>query len=175
MRDDAKLFVLMHSLFTHLRMDPGTRDRRWLAVYALTAWNLINYGKNKEAVSLLEQIVKIREQTLTEDHPNRLMSQHALAIAYQANGQVKEAVSLLEQIVKIQEQTLTEDHRDRLASRHNLAIMYWALGCRNASLQMMKDVVEIHGRVLDEHHPDRMSSQAWLESFEDEIRDAELS
>ena len=102
MRDDAKLFVLMHSLFTHLRMDPGTVDRRWLAVYALTAWNLINYSKNKEAVSLLEQMVKIKEQTLTGDHPDRLASQHTLVIAYRENGQAKEAVLLLEQIVKIQ-------------------------------------------------------------------------
>ena len=175
MRDDAKLFVLMHSLFTHLRMDPGTVDRRWLAVYALTAWNLINYDKNKEAVSLLEQMVKIKEQTLTEDHPDRLASQHILALVYRENRQVKEAVLLLEQVVKIEEQILTEDHPDRLSSQHTLAIIYWDLGRRNASLQMMKHVVEIHGRVLDEHHPDRMSSQAWLEIFEGEIRDAELS
>lgn len=41
--------------------------------------------------------VKMREQTLAEDHPSRLTSEHVLASTYQANGQVKEAVSLLEQ------------------------------------------------------------------------------
>ncbi len=54
-------------------------------------------------MSLLEQVVKIEEQTLAEDHPSRLASQQVLAGVYRANGQVKEAVSLLEQVVKIQE------------------------------------------------------------------------
>ncbi|KAF7505310.1 hypothetical protein GJ744_001013 [Endocarpon pusillum] len=53
-------------------------------------------GQVKEALSLLEQVVKISEQTLAEDHPDRLASQHELARAYKANGQIKEAVSLLE-------------------------------------------------------------------------------
>jgi ankyrin repeat protein len=49
----------------------------------------------KKAVSLLEEVVKIREQSLAEDHPDRQAPQHAMARAYEANGQVKEAVSLL--------------------------------------------------------------------------------
>ena len=53
-------------------------------------------GQVKEAVSLLQQVVQIKEQILAEDHPSRLASQYALAGAYQANRQVKEAVSLLE-------------------------------------------------------------------------------
>jgi hypothetical protein len=74
MQDDAKLFVLMNSLLTHLGLDRQTVNRRWLDVYELTAWNLINYGKIKEAVSLLEKVVTIQEQTLAEDHPSQLAS-----------------------------------------------------------------------------------------------------
>lgn len=85
-------------------------------MYELTAKNPVNYGKVKEAVSLLEQVVKIREQTLAEDHPSRLASQHALAGAYKANGQVKEAVSLLEQVIKIKKRILAEDDPSRLVS-----------------------------------------------------------
>jgi Tetratricopeptide repeat len=66
-------------------------------------------------------VVEIEEQTLSEDHPDRLASQHALAGAYQANGQIKEAVSLLKQVVEIREQTLSEDHPSRLASQRELA------------------------------------------------------
>lgn len=61
-----------------------------------------------------------RERILAEDHPNRLISQHTLAGAYQANGQVKEAVDLLQQVVAIRERTLIEDHPDRLASQNLL-------------------------------------------------------
>ena len=44
-------------------------------------------GQVKEAVKLLEEVVRIKGQTLAEDHPDRLASQHALAEAYRANGQ----------------------------------------------------------------------------------------
>jgi hypothetical protein len=46
-------------------------------------------------------VVEIRGTTLAPDHPSRLASQHALAGAYQANGQVQEAAVLLEQVVNI--------------------------------------------------------------------------
>lgn len=58
------------------------------------------------------------------DHPSRLASQHELALAYQANGQVKEAVTLLQHVAKVQRGVLAEDHPDRLASQHNLARAY---------------------------------------------------
>jgi hypothetical protein len=79
-------------------------------------------------VSLLEQVVTIQEQTLAEDHPHRLTSQHVLAGAYQANGQVKVAVSLLEQVITIRKQTLAKNHPSRLASQHVLAGVYQANG-----------------------------------------------
>jgi hypothetical protein len=68
LRDDARLFVLVHNLMTHLGLDRHTVDRRWLEAYELTGRNLVYYGKPNKAVSLLEQVVKIQEQTLAEDH-----------------------------------------------------------------------------------------------------------
>ncbi|KAM0346534.1 hypothetical protein ACHAP4_011692, partial [Fusarium culmorum] len=53
-------------------------------------------GKARQAVGILGHVVAIEETTLAENHPDRLASQHALAGAYQANGQVAEAVKLLE-------------------------------------------------------------------------------
>jgi tetratricopeptide (TPR) repeat protein len=77
---------------------------------------LYNLGKSKKAVVLLEQVVKIEETILAEDHPDQLALQHELGSTYEANRQVKEAVVLLEQVVKIHKTTLAEDHPDRLAS-----------------------------------------------------------
>jgi tetratricopeptide (TPR) repeat protein len=102
-----------------------------------------NAGQVKEAVLLLEQIVTIKEQTLAEDHPNRLASQHELAGAYQANGEVKEAVSLLEQVVQIQEQTLTEDHPDRLTSQHELAVMLAVQIANRANISSYSTVLNV--------------------------------
>ena len=89
-------------------------------VYDLSSRDLVNWEHISKAISLLEQDVQIRQQTLAEDHPDRLASQYELARAYRANGQFKEAVSLLGQVVQIEEQTLAVDHPHRLALQHEL-------------------------------------------------------
>ena len=121
MRDDAKLFVLMHSLLTHPGLDRQTVDRRWLEVYELTAWNLINYGKIKEAVSLLEQVVQIREQTLAEDHPDRLASKNNLATMYWDLGRRSAGLQMMKHVVEIRRQVLDEHHPAREGSEAWLA------------------------------------------------------
>jgi DNA-binding SARP family transcriptional activator len=75
----------------------------------------------KEAVALLEHVVKVKQTTLAETHPYRLASQHALASAYQASGQMKEAVALLEHVVKVRETTLAATHPSRQVSERVLA------------------------------------------------------
>jgi hypothetical protein len=61
--------------------------------------------------------IKFLEQSsnsLAEDHPHRLASQHTLAGAYRADGQVGKAVKLLEHAVAVREKVLAEDHPSRL-------------------------------------------------------------
>jgi Tetratricopeptide repeat len=169
MRADAKLFIFMKRIFTHLGLNWAVVELPWMGVYDLAARNLHDHGKIKEAVALLEEVVKIKEQSLAEDHPSRLASQRALAGAYKTNGQVKEAVALLEEVMKIQEQSLAEDHPSRLASQHNWAIYMWELGSQSPALEIMMRVVKIRRRMLNKTHPDRQSSEAWLAEFETEI------
>ncbi|KNB13727.1 hypothetical protein FOXG_20899 [Fusarium oxysporum f. sp. lycopersici 4287] len=118
-------------------------------------------GRVIEAVGLLEHVVAIREKTLAESHPSRLVSQHGLAIAYQANGQIKEAVKLQEHVVAIQEKTLAESHPDRLASQYVLAIAYRANGQIKEAAKLLERVV-ISDKTLAESHPDRLASQREL-------------
>ena len=159
MRSDMKLFTLLEKVCGRLTLDGLSVAARWVGLYDLAGRNLLNCGKAKEAMALLKQVVKIREQTLAEDHSDRLASQHELASAYEANGQVKEAVLLLEQVVKIQEQTLTEDHPDRLASQHALAGAYKANGQVKEAVSLQEQVVKIKEQRLAEDHPSRLTSQ----------------
>ncbi|KAM3067116.1 hypothetical protein ACMFMG_011672 [Clarireedia jacksonii] len=159
MRQDTRLSHLLKDIFIGLGKHPEEPSKESLPLYDLQARSLLNIGKNKTAVALLEQVVKIKEAMLAEDHPSRLASQHALAIAYEANGQVKEAVALLKQVVEIKETTLAEDHPDRLASQHELAIAYEANGQVKEAVALLKQVVEIQETTLAEDHPDRLASQ----------------
>lgn len=56
------------------------------------------------------------QEKLAEDHPSRLASQHALAVAYRANGQISEAVELLKPVVLIKQRKLHVNHRSRTVS-----------------------------------------------------------
>ncbi|KAF2785582.1 purine and uridine phosphorylase, partial [Melanomma pulvis-pyrius CBS 109.77] len=70
-------------------------------------------GRIREAVKWLEESCRWRNR-LDEDNSDLLFSQHALAIAYEADGQIKKAVELLEHVVAV-EKVLAEEHPDRLA------------------------------------------------------------
>jgi hypothetical protein len=89
MRQDSRLSHLLEDMFTELNKNPEEPSKESLPLYDLQARSWSNIGKNKKAVSLLEQMVEIRTTTLAADHPSRLASQHELALAYLANGQVK--------------------------------------------------------------------------------------
>ncbi|KAL8329138.1 hypothetical protein RB597_004735 [Gaeumannomyces tritici] len=121
-------------------------------------------GRIKEAVKYLGKACQWRDGHFAEDHPDRLASQHELAIAYQANGQVKQAVALLEQVVAIRAKTLAEDHPSRLASQHALAIAYQADGQVRHAVALLEQVVAIEARTLAEDHPSRLASQHELAS-----------
>ena len=86
-------------------------------------------------------------------------SQHTLASAYPANGQVKDAVRLLEQVVAIKERVMAEDHPSRLASQAVLASAYQANGQVKDAVRLLEQVVAIEGRVLAEDHLERLASQ----------------
>ena len=62
------------------------------------------------------------EGSLAKSLPGQLASQHALAVAYRANGQIGEAVKMLEHVVVV-EDALAEEHPDRLASQQALEVV----------------------------------------------------
>ena len=73
-------------------------------------------GHASQGVALLEHVVKVKETTLAETHPDRLASQHALALAYDANEQPQEALPLLKHVVAVECRVLSDNHPSRLIS-----------------------------------------------------------
>ena len=102
---------------------------------------------------MLQHVVTIQKKILAEDHPDRLVSQHALAQAYRANGQVKEAIELLQHVVTIQK-TLAEDHPNRLASQYALAKACQDNGQVEEAVKLKQYITAIQNKKLAEDHPD---------------------
>jgi tetratricopeptide (TPR) repeat protein len=122
-------------------------------------------GQIKEAVDLMEHVVKVRKVTLAETHPDQLASQHELGVFYWANGQIKEAVELLEHIVNVQKVTLIETHPDQLQSQHQLGVSYWANGQIKEAVELLEYVIKVRKVTLAETHPDMLASQHALGVF----------
>jgi len=118
-------------------------------------------GRIRDAVSWLEESYDLRKD-LPEDDADRLSTQHALAGAYEADGQVKNAIQLLEHVVATKGRVLAEDHPNRLASQHELASAYLANDQVKDAVQILEGVEAIEGRVLAEDYLDRLSSQHGL-------------
>ena len=118
-------------------------------------------GRIREAVKWLEECCRLRGR-LDEEDLNRLASQHALARAYEAVGQVKKAVELLEHVVAMRKKLLAEKHPDRLASKHELARAYRSDGQVKKAVELLEHVVVVRVKVLAEEHSDRLTSQQWL-------------
>lgn len=166
MRDDRRLEQLLGDIFKVAKIDAANLDpsQKWLNLYRLKALNSFDLGQIKDTIELQEQANKIRERELSESHPDRLGSQHELAVAYLENGQSKEAIELLEQVVKIRS-TLMESHPDRLASQHALARAYKENGQVEKAIELMEYVVKVRKRTLPEGHRSRLKSQEMLAIF----------
>lgn len=114
-------------------------------------------GRTREAIAWLEECSRLRE-VLAENHPDRLASQHVLAVTYRSNGQIKEAVDLLERVVAMQK-AFAENSFERLSSQHALAISYQANGQVKEAIKLLEHVVAIRTEILVENHSDRLASQ----------------
>ena len=66
-------------------------------------------------------LVRLPEEVLAEYHPDRLASEHELASAYEADGQVKKAIRLLEHVVSMERSKFSELHPSRVVSEQMLA------------------------------------------------------
>ena len=164
MREDIKLETLLEGIYKVLKIAPSDPSQKHMRIWDLSVWSMGYMGHPSQAVALLEYVVKVRET-----HPDRLSSQHELAVAYYNNRQTEKAVSLLEHVVKIKETTLAETHPSRLVSQHALAIVYNASGQSEKALVLLKHVVAVESRDLSEDNPSRLISIRALQAIESQL------
>ncbi|KAF4965107.1 hypothetical protein FSARC_7046 [Fusarium sarcochroum] len=101
---------------------------------------LIQDGRPKEAVMLLEDVVESNTK-LAEDDPHRLEMEFWLALAYQHNSQYRQATELLEHISGIQARTLAETDPDRIDTERLLAWTYSLNGQIEDAIKLYECVI----------------------------------
>ncbi|TVQ24624.1 MAG: tetratricopeptide repeat-containing protein, partial [Leptolyngbya sp. DLM2.Bin15] len=92
------------------------------------AWQLYQQGQYGEAILLVQQALVIRENLLSENHPDVASSLNNLARLYQAQGNYGAAEPLYQRSLFIRETILGENHPDVATSLNSLALLYYAQG-----------------------------------------------
>jgi tetratricopeptide (TPR) repeat protein len=159
MREDDRLESLLGGMYEVLQIVPSDPSEEYIEIWELAAMNLQDKCHTRQAIMLLEHVVKVRETTLADTHPYQLASQHELARAYLDNSQVKEALALLEHVIKIKETTLGETDPDRLASQNILAIAYLDNRQTKEAIALLKHVNKMGETTLAETDSGRLASQ----------------
>ncbi|KAF7539268.1 hypothetical protein G7054_g2248 [Neopestalotiopsis clavispora] len=114
----------------------------------------------REALDYLKAACHYMEKHSSEDDPNRLESEHALAMIYTHIKKTKKAIEMLEHVVSVEERTLDEHDSSRLASEHALACAYHYNKQTQKAIEMLEHIVEVqkstpaeddHARLTAEH------------------------
>jgi serine/threonine protein kinase/thioredoxin-like negative regulator of GroEL len=106
------------------------------------AVSLKSLGYPIDAVPLLEQSLKTREELLGTEHLDTLTAVAHLGRAYGAAGNYAEALPLLERNLKVRKRILGEDHGDTIKSMSDLALAYEFLGRLPEAIALFEDVVK---------------------------------
>jgi tetratricopeptide (TPR) repeat protein len=121
-----------------------------------------------DPVSRLEQTIKIQQQTLAEDDPDRLASQLEFGKAYQTNWQLQlelqlqEELKVSEELLQLNKLRLVNDHPETLNSMHNLAFQYREAGRGAEALKMSEQLFQLTKHNLGEDHPATLDSMVNL-------------
>ena len=115
-----------------------------------------NYRK---AVDVFREVLDSQAESLAEDHPFRLASQHNLAEAYLHNGQIDEAVELLERISQFKKKQSAMYEASLLDAQHVLALAYLSNSQVDKSIKLLEHVIEVWKTTVREDHPSLLASQ----------------
>ena len=114
---------------------------------------LYQQGKYKDAISLAQKALAIREKVLGSEHPDVATSLNNLALLYQVQGNYSEAEPLYQRSLAIREKVLGSEHPSVATSLNNLAALYGAQGNYSEAEPLYQRSLAIREKVLGSEHP----------------------
>ncbi|KAF3054746.1 hypothetical protein CFAM422_013294 [Trichoderma lentiforme] len=151
----AHLPHILHVFRTCQQIDPISASR--IGFWAGRC--LFTDGRVKEALTVTEQVAKIHETALAQDHPHRWSLQWLLATGYIATGRVNEAIVILEDGLKFQTTALARDHTERLICQHTLASAYLQNKRVEEAILLLEDLVKVQTTKLAQEDEIKLASQ----------------
>ena len=106
-----------------------------------------------EARKRYESVLDIERRVLGPEHPDTLLTMHALAKSLAKLGKAEQSHSLFEQTLEIQCRVMGPEHPHTLSTSFDLAIGLWNQGKHAEALARLVRVVDADRRVLGPDHP----------------------
>lgn len=115
-------------------------------------------GRIREAATIAEQALEIREKVLGPEHPDTAISLNNLAGIYQAQANYAAAELLYERALKIKEKVFGPEHPGTAISLDNLASLYWSQAKYTEAERNCQRALKIREKVFGPDHCDTANS-----------------
>lgn len=158
---DKNVLRLVNALCAYLGLGLVIVNPQWLGIYELAAVCQISMGKLSAAISLIRQVVMIKDQSMTANDPSILRSVRYLALLYRIAGCYKDAIYLIERVL-IQQLSREESTLTTISTLHELASTYAANGQVKEAIPLLEQVLKEADSLLKEDNTYRRSIQREL-------------
>jgi tetratricopeptide (TPR) repeat protein len=115
----------------------------WARVQHMIAYTLDDLGRTNEAEEILCKVIRVREQSLSPEHPDTIVSRNNLAMVYAAQGMHQDEERERRIVLAIRERVLGPDHQGSLRTRSRLADALNAQGKYDEASEEYERVKEI--------------------------------
>lgn len=142
--------------------DTSHRDTVELGDRNLVAVEHLTKGRSRTAMSALELLVDECRRRLGDGHPETLVVEGNLAVAYVMAGEVEAGERLMLANLGSRERVFGDDHRLTLTARDALATAYRLAGRLSEAMRLYSVVAPQRNRVLGRAHPDTLTTRLGL-------------
>ena len=132
-------------------------------IYGQVAKVFTAFGLIEEAIEYHLKALKIKTETLGENHRETANSYYGLGIAYGRKGDNDRAIEYFERSVKIPVATLGENHPQTAASYNNLGAAYYKKGDVDRAIEYYEKALHIFMATVGLNHPDTKRVQRSLD------------
>jgi serine/threonine protein kinase/tetratricopeptide (TPR) repeat protein len=140
-REFAEAIASMETVVAFRRQRLGNHRKTFVAMTSLSGFRF-EAGRRGDALSLLEEVVRLEREHLGDRHSETLTAINNLAVQYRAAGRLDRALPLYEELLDATRERLGAHHAQTLAAVHNLAVASLVGGQKPKALELFEQFRE---------------------------------
>jgi tetratricopeptide (TPR) repeat protein len=156
--NDPRVDELIKEALSSAEKSAGLDSPTVLMVQYYRAQILSLRANTVDALSLAQDVLRVRKAVLGQEHPDTLRTENLVASALYTQGNYAEAERLYRRTLEARERTQGPEHPDTLSSVNNLALALFDRGNYAEAEKLNRRALEARERTLGSEHPHTLSS-----------------